>query len=156
MHGVEVRQCRYIALSYVWGETNDFTLNSENISSFVKPGGLNSHFSNDLPRTIRDAIIVTREIGERYLWIDSMCIQQDDIPEKREQIELMDWVYGHATLTIVAADAAHAESEQAHTLRTSSGPQILYRRATYTSLISLIESFAASFLNASPFMNPCT
>jgi hypothetical protein len=63
-----------------------------------------------LPGTIRDAITVAQELGERYLWVDSLCIQQDDVSEQKVQISLMDWVYGHAALTIVAADAPNADT----------------------------------------------
>jgi hypothetical protein len=109
IHGPAVRHCRYVALSYVWGNSNKFTLNQGNIDTLVKRRGL-SVLLNDLPRTIHDAITATENIGEQYLWVDSMCIQQDNELEKQEQIDVMDWVYGNAVLTFVAADASDADA----------------------------------------------
>jgi hypothetical protein len=93
----------------VWGNSNKFTLNQGNIDTLVEQRGL-SVLLNDLLRTIHDAITATEKIGEQYLWVDSMCIQQDNELEKEEQIDVMDWVYGNAVLTFVAADASDADA----------------------------------------------
>ncbi|KAK6076903.1 hypothetical protein SCUP234_06972 [Seiridium cupressi] len=62
------------------------------------------------PQTIKDAIKAAREAGLRYLWIDALCILQDD-PEDKDKIILeMGTIYGGATLTIVAS--AHADPYQ--------------------------------------------
>ncbi|KAK3174859.1 hypothetical protein OEA41_002105 [Lepraria neglecta] len=52
-----------------------------------------------LPRTIRDALDLTYKLDELYLWVDVLCILQDD---KRVQIQSMSEVYSNAILTIVA------------------------------------------------------
>ena len=57
----------------------------------------------DLCPTIRDAIGFTKRLGERYLWVDSLCIVQDG-PEKILVIQDMDLVYSQATAMICAAD----------------------------------------------------
>jgi hypothetical protein len=95
------RGCRYIALSYVWGSKQDFMLKKKNVKQWELPRGIPK--TEELPQTIRDAISLVASIGERYLWIDSMCIIQDDYSNKQEQIEQMDRVYGSALFTIVAA-----------------------------------------------------
>lgn len=59
-----------------------------------------------LPRTIYDALVVTRGIGLRYLWVDAMCIIQDDGDDMAEQIGQMYAVYRSAYVTISAATAA--------------------------------------------------
>ncbi|CCX15891.1 Similar to hypothetical protein SERLADRAFT_417313 [Serpula lacrymans var. lacrymans S7.9]; acc. no. EGO21914 [Pyronema omphalodes CBS 100304] len=102
------RGCRYIALSYVWGGKQDFMLKKENVKQWELPGGIPK--TEELPQTIQDAISLVASIGERYLWIDSMCIIQDDDSNKQEQIEQMDRVYGSALFTIVAAagNSCHA------------------------------------------------
>ncbi|KAE9365118.1 HET-domain-containing protein, partial [Stipitochalara longipes BDJ] len=56
-----------------------------------------------LPQTIQDAITVTRKLGEKYLWIDSLCIIQDSETDKLQEIGRMDEVYKNAFLTISAA-----------------------------------------------------
>jgi hypothetical protein len=55
-----------------------------------------------LPRTIRDALEVTLSIGYRFLWVDSLCIVQDDDEDRDLQIDMMDEIYSNATLTIAA------------------------------------------------------
>lgn len=50
----------------------------------------------------QDAINVTRRLGLRYLWIDSLCIIQDEIDDKRTQISQMGTIYKNSYLTIAA------------------------------------------------------
>lgn len=63
-----------------------------------------------LPATIRHAISFTREIGIRYLWVDSLCIVQDDNEHKGKQIKHMHQVFGGALVTIVAASGDDADA----------------------------------------------
>jgi hypothetical protein len=57
------------------------------------------------PRTFQDAITVTRSLGIRYLWIDSICIIQDDKEDWREQAALMGHIYHNATVTIAGSES---------------------------------------------------
>lgn len=69
-------QGRYCALSYCWGGGNNFAVTN---TSNLKERTQSIDMSNgSLPRTIRDAILSTRRLGDRYLWIDGLCIVQDD------------------------------------------------------------------------------
>ncbi|KAI5804405.1 heterokaryon incompatibility protein-domain-containing protein [Geopyxis carbonaria] len=101
---------RYVALSYVWGQitsVGQYRTTKENFQERTKKGALkNAPF----PRTIRDAMVVTGLIGERYLWVDAVCIIQDDEADQKAQINSMNIVYGAAFLTIVAAGGANANS----------------------------------------------
>jgi hypothetical protein len=90
----------YVALSYVWGSNNYPRTTKDTLQQHSKPGGLDK---TTLPTTIADAIDVTKAIGLRYLWVDSLCIVQDDDTGKLALIEAMDVIYGLARLTIVAA-----------------------------------------------------
>ena len=63
-----------------------------------------------LPRTIVDAIRLTNELGETYLWVDLLCIDQDDPIEKAAEIAQMNEVYLAATATIVALCSTDANS----------------------------------------------
>jgi hypothetical protein len=60
---------------------------------------------NDLPQTVQDAIKVCRRVGISYLWVDALCIVQNDRNDKAIEIGKMPYVYGNATLTIVAASS---------------------------------------------------
>lgn len=57
----------------------------------------------DQPKSIRDAVKVTKELGFEYLWVDSLCIVQDDEDDKAQEIGKMHSVYQNAELTISAA-----------------------------------------------------
>ncbi|KAF8544581.1 heterokaryon incompatibility protein-domain-containing protein [Trichophaea hybrida] len=96
----------YLALSYVWGQNQEFKLLKSNVEEWSVPGNL----PHPLPKTIHDAIELTKMLGERYLWVDSLCIVQDDDDIKQDQIGQMDRVYGSASFTIVAADGNTAEA----------------------------------------------
>ena len=99
---------RYLTLSYVKGNVQMFELLQSNKHKLMRSHGLLKFFRRDLPKTLRDAINVTRGLEERYLWIDSLCIEQDNDLDKRKQINMMDRIFGNSILTIVAADAEDA------------------------------------------------
>jgi hypothetical protein len=60
--------------------------------------------------TIRDTLQLAHEMGERYVWIDALCIIQDSSEDKATQIPQMHLIYGLATLTIVAARGEDADA----------------------------------------------
>lgn len=97
----------YIALSYVWGRNNEPQTRQRVVKEFSEVGAFDRV---TLPCTIKDAIAVTTALGFRYLWVDSLCIVQDQLEEKIKLINAMDLIYNQAALTIIAAtgDTAHA------------------------------------------------
>ena len=99
---------RYLTLSYVKGNVEMFELLQSNKHKLMRSHGLLKFFRRDLPKTLRDAINVTRGLEERYLWIDSLCIEQDNDLDKRKQIDMIDRIFGNSVLTIVAADGESA------------------------------------------------
>lgn len=101
--------CHYAALSYVWGTRPFFQLNKQNLSALKTIRGL-AAFISQLPQTIRDAMEVVRLISERYLWVDSLCIVQDDASQKHDLISSMDHIYGGAFFTIFAVTGDEADS----------------------------------------------
>jgi hypothetical protein len=97
---------RYVALSYVWGgEANCVSLKIETLDILQKDGSLSSA---GLANTIADAIHLTARLEQRFLWVDRLCIVQDDIAEKRSQIQSMRAIYSGAYFTIVAAQGKGA------------------------------------------------
>lgn len=102
-------EVRYVALSYVWGGPQTFQNVLNTRQSLYLPHGIS--LNNDaIPYTIRDAIRLVALLGEEYLWVDSLCICQDDMENKMRQIGNMSNIYSQAMLTIVAAygESAHA------------------------------------------------
>ncbi|KAJ8066740.1 hypothetical protein OCU04_004130 [Sclerotinia nivalis] len=98
---------RYFVLSYVWGHPPFLLLEKGNEREFSTPGFLQKQV---IPRTILDAIEVTRQFGSRYLWVDALCIVQDDLENKMREIDRMHIIYAQAEMTIVAATGNGANS----------------------------------------------
>ena len=90
---------RYIALSFVWGVSNRFCLSRKNQEDLRYANGLKD---DDLPNTIRDAFEVVAGLGERFLWVDRLCILIDDELDKMDQMSKMDQIYSAAILTLVS------------------------------------------------------
>jgi hypothetical protein len=59
----------------------------------------------DLPTTFRDALIISRSLNIPYLWVDALCIVQDDIDDWRAEVTNMSDIYFGSALTIAASDA---------------------------------------------------
>ena len=94
---------RYVALSYLWGRNfKQLFTTSENLPKLSRTDALTKE---KLPRTIKDAIKLTRMLGERYLWTDSLALIHDEGFQYHD-----DWVYARATLTLVAASGKDANA----------------------------------------------
>ncbi|KAM6519284.1 hypothetical protein FALCPG4_012929 [Fusarium falciforme] len=98
----------YIALSYVWGTAPFITLTSTTSEPLRRRNSL-QHDSISIPRTIEDAIEIGKFLGHRYIWIDSLCIKQDDRDDQTKEIRRMHEIYANAALTIVAATGSSAQ-----------------------------------------------
>ena len=93
----------YACLSHCWGSLPIIRLLRDNYGSFRK--GIDPAL---LPKTFRDAIEFCKELGLRYLWIDSLCIIQDSLDDWREESNMMCQVYRNSTLCLSAAGASDA------------------------------------------------
>jgi hypothetical protein len=100
---------RYIALSYVWGQGQTLETTKRNLGFLQRPGALSINNGNiAIPETIKDAMRLVARLNERYLWVDSLCIVQDDYETKQLHLNAMAGIYANAYLTIVAADGGDA------------------------------------------------
>lgn len=97
---------RYVALSYIWGKhpvsQSPHVTTRSNVMLDIQQGSLEKVWDS-LPRTIQDAILLINRLGERYLWIDSLCIIQDSSSWELNA-KSMHMVYGNAHFTICVAD----------------------------------------------------
>ncbi|TVY39874.1 hypothetical protein LSUB1_G005033 [Lachnellula subtilissima] len=91
---------QYATLSHCWGSIEMFKLLKENVDSFQEQLPVEK-----LCKTFQDAITVTRSLGLHLLWIDSLCIFQDNEEDWRQEASLMSEVYANAVVTIAAAGA---------------------------------------------------
>ncbi|KAM0430921.1 hypothetical protein ACHAPT_005555 [Fusarium lateritium] len=95
----------FAALSYLWAsqsasQRKTIQLERGNQAELERKNGLDP---SQLPDVIADAIQLCVDMGQRYLWVDRLCIIQDDSGSKHAQITAMDRIYGMALFTIVAA-----------------------------------------------------
>ncbi|KAF2729073.1 HET-domain-containing protein, partial [Polyplosphaeria fusca] len=92
----------YIALSYCWGHrpTENSMTKIANFRARLSPNGL---LRDDLPAAIRDAITITERLGIKYIWIDALCMIQDDIEDKHAELGKMSQYYRNSFLTIAAS-----------------------------------------------------
>ncbi|KAF1977992.1 HET-domain-containing protein [Bimuria novae-zelandiae CBS 107.79] len=92
----------YRALNYCWGPPDKRPL-------AIKIENIRQHLSvipfEKLPRTFRDAELLVRSLEIGFLWIDSLCIIQDDKDEWTSEAQKMSMIYSNAVLVIAAAGA---------------------------------------------------
>ncbi|USP79146.1 hypothetical protein yc1106_06420 [Curvularia clavata] len=92
----------YVALSHIWGTAENIPKTTlQTIESHKKAIPWST-----LPRVYQEAIFLTRALGFRWLFVDSLCLIQDDVQEKLEDSLGMDEVFGNAFLTIAATSAS--------------------------------------------------
>ncbi|KAF6822897.1 heterokaryon incompatibility protein [Colletotrichum plurivorum] len=107
---VEIQEVpQYVALSYVWGEVPSLRLSITNRPQLTKPGGIKAAWDS-IPRTIRDAILLVKKLGKRYLWVDTLCLVQNDQEDLGSGVNIMDQIYEASWLTIVAACGQNANA----------------------------------------------
>jgi hypothetical protein len=100
----------YITLSYVWGQVGSVETRKENLDVFQVPGAFSiENTAVVIPKTIRHALGLVVLLGQRYLWVDRLCICQDDPEMKAAQIDTMGDIYNNAIFTIIAANGWDAD-----------------------------------------------
>jgi hypothetical protein len=99
----------YVALSYVWGKDRFFKTLKNNVVQLQKDRAFSDcHIKLGVPRTIADAISVVGLLEERYLWVDALCIVQDDESTRHDQLNNMASIFAAATVTIIAMQGPDA------------------------------------------------
>ncbi|KAL8769734.1 MAG: hypothetical protein Q9209_004350 [Squamulea sp. 1 TL-2023] len=98
-------QPEYTALSHCWGppERHPIKTTTKNLDEMMT-----RILINKLPNTFRDAVYITRELGKQFLWIDSLCIIQDDEDDWAKESALMASVYGQSYCTLAAHSSQNA------------------------------------------------
>jgi len=92
----------YATLSYCWGTVGNLKSTAETIQ--LHRSGIKTH---TLPKTIRDAVAITQYFGLRYLWVDSLCIIQDDPQDWDREAQNMAKVYANAYINVSALGAVN-------------------------------------------------
>ena len=100
----ELSAQRYVTLSHCWGNKPVYRLLERNKEEFLK--GIDV---NKLHLTFREAVSITRKLGVRYLWIDSLCIIQDLPANWLNEASKMGDVYRNSYLNLAASSARNGE-----------------------------------------------
>jgi hypothetical protein len=96
---------QYIALSHCWGLPKEQTDKWCTTTGNEKDRRTQGFPVKELPQTFQDAISVTRELGQQYLWIDSLCIIQGEGGDWAAEATKMEAVFKNAYCTIAATSA---------------------------------------------------
>lgn len=91
---------RYIALSHCWGGYTGCQTTTANIAS--RTSGIDY---DSLPQTFKDAIYCALQFDVSYIWIDSLCIIQDDTEDWESESAKMCGIYSDAYFVLAAASA---------------------------------------------------
>jgi hypothetical protein len=94
----------YFALSHCWGTSLHLTTTKSTIEERKRVIPWHS-----IPKTFQDAIKVTRRLGHQFLWIDSLCIIQDDAQDWEEESAKMGSIYQHAFIVLAATRAPNGD-----------------------------------------------
>ncbi|KAI0179847.1 heterokaryon incompatibility protein-domain-containing protein [Hypoxylon sp. FL1284] len=94
---------KWAALSHCWGDRRPTCTTHSNLQ--IHREGI---LLQGLPRTFRDAVAVTQSLGLGYLWIDTLCILQEDPEDWEREAPKMGQVYEHAEIVITAAGSGNA------------------------------------------------
>jgi Heterokaryon incompatibility protein (HET) len=90
----------YDALSYVWGNLDE-----------TRPIVVDRHVLH-VTVNLHDALSHLRYRSiERIIWVDAICINQNDIKEKGQQIQFMAKIYGQANRVLVWLGRAENNSD---------------------------------------------
>ena len=91
----------YIALSYRWDTDNQFVTTRNRLEQFK--AGMDEAI---IPQTFEDVIWLSRRLGIEHVWIDAICIMQNDPTDWEEQSSKMAQIYRDSYLTVCASNAA--------------------------------------------------
>jgi hypothetical protein len=100
---------KWAALSYVWGGDQGFKTTVSSLSTMREPFSIEK-----LPRTLRDAVNVCRGLGLDYIWIDCLCVIQDDADDLAQELAIMPQIYQQAWVTISASTANNVSEGFVH------------------------------------------
>jgi hypothetical protein len=110
----------YAALSHCWGPPTKLPLRTTKTTLHPHLTGIQL---SQLPKTFQDAVVIARSVNLKYLWIDSLCIIQDDFEDWKTQAPLMGQLYSRAQL-VIAATGSRDSSEGCFLERSTAAPSI--------------------------------
>jgi hypothetical protein len=112
---------RYSALSYCWGRDQEYKLQLSSQTTYEKGVAI-----SELPRTLQDAILLTWSLDLKFIWIDCLCILQDDEKDLAREIADLPAIFGNAYVTISASRASDSREGFLHPISRPSTDDIVF------------------------------
>jgi hypothetical protein len=94
------KRAPYLALSYCSGSSENIKTTKQ---SFLERS--TAILLDSLPPTFHDAVLATRELGFKFLWIDCICIVQDDEDDWNREVANIQHVFANAAITLSALES---------------------------------------------------
>ncbi|KAF2635917.1 HET-domain-containing protein [Massarina eburnea CBS 473.64] len=95
----------YAALSHCWGAGPALTVTKLNWKKLASSIPFES-----LPPLFQDAVVIVRQLGLRYIWIDALCIIQDSVRDWETESAKMGGIYENSHVTISATSSGDGTS----------------------------------------------
>lgn len=96
VHLTEGQHVEYACLSYCWGEGAQFKAQTRNIRDLTT----RRISLSDLPATVSDAVKLCRFFGITFLWVNALCIIQDDQEDWEREAAIMLGIFGGSATII--------------------------------------------------------
>jgi hypothetical protein len=93
---------KYMALSYCWGSMEEANKLLKTTHTTIASRTQKIEYDT-MPQTFKDAVTVARVLDIQYMWVDSLCIIQDDAPDWQSESSKMAEIFSNAYLTLAAA-----------------------------------------------------
>ncbi|KAI8717110.1 HET domain-containing protein [Fusarium sp. LHS14.1] len=97
---------QYIAVSYRWPKKPN---QDQQLTSATRDHFFRGYSTEALPQLYCDAFTVARMLGFRYVWIDALCIMQDNGGDWHAEAPKMASVYGNAIFTVAFGDCPESK-----------------------------------------------
>lgn len=115
------KKAPYAALSYCWGGDQPLKTTRKRLPSWQ-----DAIPYNILPKTVQDAVVMSNELGIPFLWIDSLCVVQDDPADMAREISQMPRIYDNASVTIAASRARSVGEGFLQTRKITDSPNLVF------------------------------
>jgi len=91
---------KFVALSHCWGDSLKRIKEIPKTKKASPQQHLHGIEWDALTKTFQDAVIMARRLGVRYIWIDSLCIIQNDKHDFAKEVHQLALIYGHAFVVL--------------------------------------------------------
>lgn len=137
----------YATLSYCWGDSLPLRTTKQSLAGFLEAIPVDL-----VPKTFTDAIHIARRLGIPHIWIDALCIVQDDEVEWQSEAAQMSKIYQGSQLTITATQSASSSHGCFHSDDPSDG-DLFFRTRTSPSdgSVSLVRAYNSDIRTRATF-----